>query len=72
MRVGLKTENEKLTLDVKEVAMKSCSSLVGIASSEMSNSFSMVWVGWKIQEYTRRAVDVMADAKYIVVLGYHV
>lgn len=70
--LGLKKENERLTVDVKEAAMKSGASLVGIVSSEVADSVPKIWVGWKIQEYTRRSVDVMADAKSIVVLGYHV
>jgi len=70
----LKTNSkaEKLTSEVKEIALKSGASLVGIVSASVIDSFPSMWVGWKIQEYTKKTTNVMPDAKSVVVIGYHV
>lgn len=63
---------EELTSKVKEIALESGASLVGIVSASMIDSFPIIWVGWKIQDHTKITTDVMPDAKSIVVIGYHV
>jgi hypothetical protein len=63
---------EKLTADVKETALKHDASLVGIVLASIIDSFSNLWVGWEIQQYTRKATEIMPDAKSVVVVGYHV
>lgn len=63
---------QKLTSEVKEIALKSGASLVGIVSASAIDSFPSIWVGWKIQEYTKKTIDIMPDAKSVVVVGYHV
>jgi epoxyqueuosine reductase len=68
----MKMERDRLTLEVKAVAMQSGASLVGIVSSAVADVSPRVFVGWKIQEYSGRAADIMSDAKSIVVMGYHV
>jgi ferredoxin len=72
--IYLKTDSdvERLTAEVKEVASKFGASLVGVVSSHVIDSFANIWVGWKIQEYTKKTVDVMPDARSVVVMAYHV
>jgi epoxyqueuosine reductase len=70
----LKTDSKsrKLTSEIKEIALDSGASLVGIVSAEIIDSLPIIKVGWKIQEYTKKTTDIMSDAKSIVVVGYHV
>lgn len=63
---------EKLTREVKQLALQSGASLVGVASAQVYDSMPRVWVAWKIQDYSKKAVEVLPEAKSIVVLGYHV
>jgi epoxyqueuosine reductase QueG len=65
-------ENENLTAEVKEVASKFGASLVGIVPSHAVDSFAKTWVGWEIQEYTKKTIDIMPNAKSVVVMAYHV
>jgi len=70
----LKTSSEaqKLTVEVKETAMKAGANLVGIVSAEVFDASPKIWIGWTINEYTKKAAEVLPDAKSIVVIGYHV
>ena len=63
---------EKLTSEVKEVALKSDADLVGIVPANAIDSFPKTWVGWKIQEYTKKTTEIMPEARSIVMIGYHV
>jgi epoxyqueuosine reductase len=77
MLVGeLKLKNdsnvEKLTSEVREIALNSGASLVGVVSASAVDSLPRVWVGWKIQQYTKTIKDAMPEAKSVVVAGYHV
>lgn len=63
---------EKFTSEVKEIALNAGASLVGIVSASAIDSFPRIWIGWKYQEYTKKAAEIMPDAKSIVVIGYHV
>lgn len=63
---------EKFTLEVREIALDSGANLVGIVPAKVIDSLPRMWVGWKIQEYTKKTTDIMADAKSVVVTGYHV
>lgn len=73
-RTGLEVESEpqRLAREVKEVALKSGASLVGIVSATSIDSFPSHWVGWTIREYTKKTTNIMADTKSVVVIGYHV
>jgi len=62
----------ELTSEVKEIALASGADLVGIVSAEAIDSLPAIWVGWKIQDDTKKTKDIMPDAKSIVVIGYHV
>ena len=64
-------EAEELTSEVKNIALESGADLVGIVSASVVDSFPAIRVGWKIQDYTKKTTDVMADGKSVVVIGYH-
>jgi epoxyqueuosine reductase len=66
------SEAERLTAEVKEVALKSGADLVGIVSATAIDSLPRIWVGWTIKEFTKKTSEIMPNAKSIVVLGYHV
>jgi epoxyqueuosine reductase QueG len=72
--IDLKTNSdvENLTAEVKEVASKFGASLVGIVPSHAIDLFANMWVGWEIREYTKKTVDVMPNAKSVVVMAYNV
>ncbi|MEM0058708.1 MAG: 4Fe-4S binding protein [Candidatus Bathyarchaeia archaeon] len=63
---------EELTRKVKRLALQSGATLVGIVSAKVYDSMPRVWVAWKIRDYSKRAVEVLPEAKSVVVLGYHV
>lgn len=63
---------EKLTADAKETALKHNAALVGIVSTNDIDSLPTIWVGWEIQQYTRKTTEIMPEAKSVVVMGYHV
>jgi epoxyqueuosine reductase QueG len=62
----------ELAAEVKETALKHGAALVGVVSAKLVDSFPTVWVGWKIQQYTKKTTEVMPDAKSVVVIAYHV
>jgi len=67
------SEIEKLTVEVKQIASKAGANLVGIVLPRAIDALPKIWVGFKeIQDHTKKTVDIMADAKSIVVLGYHI
>ena len=65
-------KTEKLTADVKELAVRHGASLVGVVSAKSIDAFPAVWVGWTIQEYTKKTTEVMPEVRSIVVVGYQV
>ncbi|MGQ9539376.1 MAG: 4Fe-4S double cluster binding domain-containing protein [Candidatus Bathycorpusculaceae bacterium] len=70
--VKRKPEQETLTKEVKEVATESGANLVGTVSAEVYDSLPKVWVEWKIQDYSKKAAEIMPEAKSVIVVGYHV
>jgi epoxyqueuosine reductase QueG len=68
----IKLRRERLTREIKEVAMESGASLVGIVSAEVYDSLPKIWVEWKIQDYSKKASEIMPYAKSVVAVGYHV
>jgi epoxyqueuosine reductase QueG len=70
--LGAVSEAEKLAAEVKEDALKLGASLVGIVSAHAIDAFPTIWVGWTIQEHTKKTSEAMPDAKSVVVMGYHV
>lgn len=65
-------EAKQLTREIKKVAFKAGADLVGIVSASAIDALPSIWVGWTIQEYTKKTTDIMPDAKSIIVIGYHV
>ena len=63
---------DSLAAEIKEVALGSGADLVGIVSASAIDAFPRTWVGWEIQEYTKRTTEIMSNAKSIVVIGIHV
>ena len=63
---------ERITWEVKQFALKSGASLVGVVPAEVYDSQPRVLVTWKVQEYSKRALEVLPEANSIVVFGYHV
>jgi len=72
LKLRINSKVEQLTSGVKEIALESGASLVGIVSASTIDSYPIIKIGWKIQEYTKKTADIMPDAKSIVVIGYHV
>jgi epoxyqueuosine reductase len=66
------SEAKQLAEEIKEVALKAGADLVGIVSASAIDALPSIWVGWTVQEYTKKTTDIMPDAKSIVVIGYHV
>jgi len=62
---------ENIAAEIKEVASKSGADLVGIVSTSAIDTIPGIWVGWEIQEYTKRTAEIMPDSKSIVVMGIH-
>jgi len=67
-----KISKKNLAQEVKETASALGANLVGVVPSRSIDSFKPVWVGWKIQEYTQKATEIMPDSKSIIMAGYHV
>lgn len=63
---------DSLAAEIKEVALGSGADLVGIISASAIDDFPRTWVGWEIQEYTKRTKEIMSDGKSIVAIGVHV
>ncbi len=72
LKLNANSMAEELTLEVKEIAFASGANLVGIVSASAIDSFPVIKVGWKIQDYTKKANEIMLGAKSVVVIGYHV
>ena len=72
--MGANSESSKLTVTarVKEVAVKSGASLVGVVSANAIDAFPAIRVGWTIQEYTKKTSEVMPETRSVVVMGYHI
>jgi len=65
-------EAKQLAEEIKRVALKAGADLVGIVSASAIDALPSIWVGWTIQEHTKKTTDIMPNAKSIVVIGYHV
>lgn len=74
MKITLKINSkvEKLTSEVKKTALEAGADLVGVVSAADIDAYPRHWVGWKIQEYTKKTTEIMPDAKSVVVIGFHV
>jgi len=66
------SEAKQLAEEIKEVTLKAGADLVGIVSASAYDTLPSIWIGWTYQEHTKKTIDVMPDAKSIVIIGYHV
>lgn len=66
------SEAKKLAVETKEVALNAGADLVGVVSAADIDAYPRHWIGWKIQNYTKKTNEIMPDAKSIVVIGFHV
>ena len=60
-----------LTQEIKEYALSHGAELVGVLSPESIDAFPEYWIGWQIQQASKKTTDYMMDARSIMVLGYH-
>ena len=65
-------EAESFAAEIKEVARGSGADLVGIVSAASIDASPRVWVGWEIQEYTKKTTEILPDSESVVVVGIHV
>ncbi len=63
--------NATLTKEIKDYALSHGADLVGVLSPEAIDAFPDYWIGWQVQEASKKTSDYMADPKSIIVLGYH-
>ncbi|MBD3207157.1 hypothetical protein GF319_12550 [Candidatus Bathyarchaeota archaeon] len=62
---------KELTKKIKNYAISHGSELVGVLSPESIDSYPSYWIGWQIQERSKKTIDYMEDPRSILVLGYH-
>ena len=62
---------EELTRRIKDYALSHGSELVGVLSPESIDSTPSYWIGWQIQQKSKKTTDYMEDPSSILVLGYH-
>jgi epoxyqueuosine reductase QueG len=63
--------NATLTKEIKDYALSHGAELVGVLSPEAIDAFPDYWIGWQVQEASKKTSDYMVDPKSIIVLGYH-
>jgi epoxyqueuosine reductase len=71
------TERTELTERVKAYARSFSpwedigADLVGVITAESLDAIPSYWVGWEINDHTKRTGDYLDGAKSVIVLGYH-
>jgi epoxyqueuosine reductase len=60
-----------LTKEIKEYALQHGAELVGILKPQSIDEHPNYYIGWQIQEYSKKTKDYMKEAKSIIILGYH-
>jgi len=63
--------NPALTKEIKDYAQSHGAELVGILSPESIDSFPTYWIGWQLQQASKKTTDYMPNPQSIIVLGYH-
>ncbi|UCG36953.1 MAG: epoxyqueuosine reductase [Candidatus Bathyarchaeota archaeon] len=61
-----------LKREITETAINSGASLVGIVSAQTIDSFPRTWVGWTVQDYTKKTDEILPEIRSVVVIGYYV
>ena len=62
---------DELTKELKEKALQFGAGLVGVVSAESIDEVEGHWVGWQVNDHTRKTGYYLEGAKSVVVLGYH-
>lgn len=62
---------EALTREIKEYALSHGAELVGILTPMSIDAMPTYWIGWQVQEESKKTSDYMENPKSIIVLGYH-
>ncbi|GAH13558.1 unnamed protein product, partial [marine sediment metagenome] len=65
------TIEKKLTSEIKEIALKSGASLLGIVSTKAYDALPTINVKWNNIGYLKKTTDIMPNPKSIIVVGYH-
>lgn len=60
-----------LTEEIKEYSLTHGAELVGVLSPQSIDAMPKFWVGWQVQQASKKTSDYMDDPKSIIVLGYH-
>ncbi len=63
--------NSALTLEIKNYALSHGAELVGVLSPESIDSFPEYWIGWQVQQASKKTTDYMPNPQSVIVLGYH-
>jgi hypothetical protein len=45
--------------------------MVGVITAESLDAVPSYWVGWQINDHTKRTGEYMEGARSVIVLGYH-
>ena len=61
----------RLTDEVKKYALTHGADLVGILKPDLIDTEPEYFIGWQIQEPSKKTRDYMKDTKSIIMLGYH-
>jgi epoxyqueuosine reductase len=64
-------DSEELTREIKDYALNHGAELVGILTPEAIDTFPKYWIGWQIQQTSKKTTDYLNNPKSIIVLGYH-
>jgi len=62
---------EALTREIKEYALCHGAELMGVLSPESIDAMPEYWVGWQVQQASKKTTDYMNTPRSIIVLGYH-
>lgn len=65
-------ESDDFSFKIGKVAIKSGADPVGFVSAERYDDLPRVWIGWSIQSYTKKAKEILSDARTIIVIAHHV
>jgi epoxyqueuosine reductase QueG len=62
---------EALTREIKEYALSHGTELVGVLTPESIDTTPEYWVGWQVQQASKKTTDYMDTPRSIILLGYH-
>ena len=62
---------EALTREIKDYALSHGAELVGVLSPMSIDVMPKYWVGWQVQQESKKTTDYMDTPMSVIVLGYH-